>query len=255
MSRNPQSVPHSVRTRSDYEPVRNLRTETRFSSWTPLSNKQGNTQLFDERLKLLLHWFDLWTDRQRKQLLLSLLTRCTKSQYCQDLLTEAVPVTQVDFTAVLPRFLSLYVMSFLSPRDLCSAAQVSWHWRVLDCLWASRCIRRGWFLPYSPADKEFGAWKNHYITCVLTVDWLSPQEAAQKYRTLKHIPPPNWPVPSSSEGNPPVDKNSQPQPPRRQKKSATTTDQHLRIFRIFIINWDRMSGDQKLLLGPALVCV
>ncbi|XP_008282361.1 epithelial cell-transforming sequence 2 oncogene-like [Stegastes partitus] len=190
MSRNPQSVPHSVRTRSDYEPVRNLRTETRFSSWTPLSNKQGNTQLFDERLKLLLHWFDLWTDRQRKQLLLSLLTRCTKSQleYCQDLLTEAVPVTQVDFTAVLPRFLSLYVMSFLSPRDLCSAAQVSWHWRVLaeqDCLWASRCIRRGWFLPYSPADKEFGAWKNHYITCVLTVDWLSPQEAAQKYRTLK----------------------------------------------------------------------
>lgn len=44
---------------------------------------------------------------------------------------ETVPVSQLDFTAVLPRFLSLYVMSFLTPRDLCSAAQVSWHWRVL----------------------------------------------------------------------------------------------------------------------------
>lgn len=45
---------------------------------------------------------------------------------------ETLPVTQVDLTAVLPRFLSLYVMSFLSPRDLCSAAQVSWHWRMLS---------------------------------------------------------------------------------------------------------------------------
>ncbi len=53
------------------------------------------------------------------------------SRYCRDLLIETVPVTRVDFTALLPRFLSLYVMSFLTPRDLCSAAQVSWHWRVL----------------------------------------------------------------------------------------------------------------------------
>lgn len=52
-------------------------------------------------------------------------------RYCRDLLIKTVPVTQVDFTSVLPRFLSLYVMSFLSPCDLCSAAQVSWHWRVL----------------------------------------------------------------------------------------------------------------------------
>lgn len=53
------------------------------------------------------------------------------SRYCQDLLMETTPVTHLDFTAVLPRFLSLYVMSFLTPRDLCSAAQVSWHWRIL----------------------------------------------------------------------------------------------------------------------------
>lgn len=45
---------------------------------------------------------------------------------------ETLPVTRLDFVTVLPRVLSLYVMSFLSPRDLCAAAQVSWQWRILS---------------------------------------------------------------------------------------------------------------------------
>ncbi|KAK5847915.1 hypothetical protein PBY51_017006 [Eleginops maclovinus] len=187
------STPHSVKrwqlSGTDCEQVRSTRSDTRLSCWTPLNNQRSNLQLFEERMTLVLHWFDLWTDRQRKHLLHSLLTHCTMSQlkYCRDLLIETVPVTQVDFTAVLPRFLSLYVMSFLSPRDLCSAAQVSWHWRTLseqDCLWASRCITRGWFLPYTPAEKEYGAWKNHYVSCVSTLDWLTPWEATERYGTL-----------------------------------------------------------------------
>ncbi|KAK2857006.1 hypothetical protein Q5P01_005741 [Channa striata] len=202
-----KSGPHSVKrwqlSGTDYEP----RSETCFSTWTPLNNKTSNLQmlyifnflqsgsfqgyfkLFEERMNLVFHWFDLWSDRQRKHFVHSLLTRCTKSQlkYCRDLLMETVPVTQVDFTVVLPRILSLYVMSFLTPRDLCRAAQVCWHWRFLaeqDCLWACRCIRRGWFLPYTPSDKEFGAWKFHYISCVSTLDWLTPREAAEQYGTL-----------------------------------------------------------------------
>ncbi|XP_071320821.1 epithelial cell-transforming sequence 2 oncogene-like isoform X1 [Trachinotus anak] len=176
-------------THHEPQQAHSLRPDACFSAWTPLSNKRSNLQLFEERMNLVLHWFDLWTDKQRKHLLNSLLTRCTKTQlkYCRDLLMETVPVTQLDFTAVLPRFLSLYVMSFLSPRDLCSAAQVSWHWRVLteqDCLWAGRCIRRGWFLPYIPGEKEFGAWKNHYVSCVSTLDWLTPRQAAEQYGTL-----------------------------------------------------------------------
>ncbi|CAJ1087532.1 epithelial cell-transforming sequence 2 oncogene-like [Xyrichtys novacula] len=176
---------------TDYEPqqVHKLRSETRFSTWTPLNNRTNNLQLFEERMNLVMHWFDLWTDRQRKQVLHSLLARCSKSQlkFCRDLLIETVPVTQLDFTTVLPRFLSLYVMSYLSPLDLSSAAQVSWSWRVLaeqDCLWADRCIKRGWFLPYTPVEKEFGAWKNHYVSCVSTLDWLTPREAAELYGTL-----------------------------------------------------------------------
>ncbi|XP_018516508.1 epithelial cell-transforming sequence 2 oncogene-like [Lates calcarifer] len=195
METNLKSTLHSVKrwqlNGTDYEPqqAHSLRSETRFSTWTPLNNKQSNLQLFEERMNLVLHWFDLWTDKQRKHLLHTLLTRCTTSQlkYCSDLLIETVPVTRVDFTAVLPRFLSLYVMSFLSPRDLCTAAQVSWHWRVLaeqDCIWAGRCIRRGWFLPYTPGEKEFGAWKNHYVSCVSTLDWLTPREATEQYGTL-----------------------------------------------------------------------
>ncbi|KAL6115217.1 ect2l [Pungitius sinensis] len=168
---------------------RGPQTGTLLSSWTPLSHRAGNVQLFEERINLVLHWFDLWTCGQRKHLLHALLTRCTKSQlrYCKDWLVETVPVTQADFTSVLPRFLSLYVLSFLSPRELCSAAQVSWHWRVLaeqDCLWAGRCISRGWFLPYTPVEKEYGAWKSHYASCVSTLDWLTPREDAERYGTL-----------------------------------------------------------------------
>ncbi|KAM8722591.1 epithelial cell-transforming sequence 2 oncogene-like isoform 1-T3 [Acanthopagrus schlegelii] len=188
-------APHSVKRLqlggTDYDPQP---SQTLFSTWTPLNHKSGNLQLFEERMKLVLHWFDLWTDRQRKHLLHSLLARCSGSQlrHCRDLLMETVPVTRVDFTVVLPRFLSLYVMSFLTPRDLCAAAQVSWHWRILaeqDCLWAGRCIRRGWFLPYAPGEKEFGAWKNHYIACFFTLDWLAPREAAEQYGTLNRPSP------------------------------------------------------------------
>ncbi|XP_051913673.1 epithelial cell-transforming sequence 2 oncogene-like isoform X3 [Hippocampus zosterae] len=166
-----------------------LHSNARFSCWTPLNNRAENMQLFEERINLVLHWFDLWTDRQRKRMMHSVLTRCTKAQlrYCRDLLTETLPTTQADFTAVLPRFLSLYIMSFLSPLDLCSAAQVSWHWRVLseqDCLWAGRCIRQGWFLPYTPGEKEFGAWKKHFISCISTLDRLTPHEIAQHFWTL-----------------------------------------------------------------------
>ncbi|KAF3688456.1 Epithelial cell-transforming sequence 2 oncogene-like Lung-specific [Channa argus] len=184
-----KSGPHSVKRwqlrGTDYEP----RSDTCFSTWTPLNNKTSNLQLFEERMNLVFHWFDLWSDRQRKHFVHSLLTRCSKLQlkYCRDLLMETVPVTQVDFTVVLPRVLSLYVMSFLTPRDLCRTAQVSWHWRFLaeqDCLWACRCIRRGWFLPYTPTEKEFGAWKTHFVSCVSTLDWLTPREAAEQYGTL-----------------------------------------------------------------------
>ncbi|KAI1895672.1 hypothetical protein AGOR_G00108630 [Albula goreensis] len=163
--------------------------ETRFSAWTPICNKPSNQQLFQERTTLILHWFDMWTDRQRKQFIHSILTRCSKSQlnFTRDWFLERVPIIHLDFTTVLPRFLSLYILSYLNPQDLCQASQVSWHWKLLaeqDCLWAPKCMMRGWFLPYTPGDCEYGAWKRHYVACVGSLDYLTPREAAATYGTL-----------------------------------------------------------------------
>lgn len=47
-----------------------------------------------------------------------------------------------------------------------------------------KCIRFGWFLPYTPTDNEYGAWKRHYIACVSSLDWLIPREASAVYGTL-----------------------------------------------------------------------
>ncbi|KAB5562557.1 hypothetical protein PHYPO_G00019220 [Pangasianodon hypophthalmus] len=167
---------------------------TRFSAWTPRTNKPSNQQLFQERATLILHWFDLWTDGQRKHLLQLLLRRCSKSQLksISDYFIKAAPIARLDFTTVLPRVLSLYILSFLSPMDLSAAAQVCWYWRFLseqDCLWAPKCIRQGWFLTYGTSDNEYGAWKKHYIACACNLDFLSPREAADIYGTLNETLP------------------------------------------------------------------
>ncbi|XP_075056767.1 epithelial cell-transforming sequence 2 oncogene-like [Mixophyes fleayi] len=164
-------------------------SQTRFSAWTPMASKSFNKQLFHERVNLIGHWYDLWTDKQRKQFLHSILIRSTRSQlkFVWDCFTEEVPVVKLDFTTVMPRFLSLYILSFLNPHDLCSVGQVSWHWKFLseqDCLWMPKCTKFGWFLPYNPSDNEYGAWKRHYISCACSLDYLTPREAAETYGTL-----------------------------------------------------------------------
>ncbi|CAJ0937009.1 unnamed protein product, partial [Ranitomeya imitator] len=56
-----------------------------------------------------------------------------------------------------------------------------------DCLWMPKCLKFGWFLPYTPADNEYGAWKRHYISCACSLDYLTPREAAETYGTLNEI--------------------------------------------------------------------
>ncbi|XP_051020374.1 LOW QUALITY PROTEIN: epithelial cell-transforming sequence 2 oncogene-like [Acomys russatus] len=162
---------------------------TRFSAWTPFNNQSLNKQLFQERVTLISHWFDLWTNKQRQAFLLTILSQCSQSQlrFVQDWFSERKQVARVDFSTVLPRSISLYIFSFLNPKDLCAAAQVSWPWKFLteqDCLWMPKCTKFGWFLPYTPAQNEYGAWKHHYIACVSSLDWLTPREAAAVYGTL-----------------------------------------------------------------------
>ncbi|XP_038196220.1 epithelial cell-transforming sequence 2 oncogene-like isoform X2 [Arvicola amphibius] len=173
-------------------PQRSLEMEsfhTRFSTWTPFNNRSLNRQLFQERVTLISHWFGLWTHKQRQEFLFTILSQCSKSQlrFIQDWFSERKQVASVDFSTVLPRSISLYIFSFLNPKDLCAAAQVSWPWKFLteqDCLWMPKCTRLGWFLPYTPTQNEYGAWKHHYIACVSSLDWLTPREAAAVYGTL-----------------------------------------------------------------------
>nr|XP_008993408.3 epithelial cell-transforming sequence 2 oncogene-like isoform X6 [Callithrix jacchus] len=127
---------------------------TRFSAWTPFNNKSLNRQLFQERVALISHWFDLWTNKQRQEFLFAIFLRCTKSQlrFVQDWFSERKQVAKLDFST--------------------------------DCLWMPKCVKFGWFLPYTPTDNEYGAWKHHYIACVSHLDWLTPREAAATYGTL-----------------------------------------------------------------------
>uniref|UniRef100_A0A8D0B0L2 Epithelial cell transforming 2 like n=1 Tax=Salvator merianae TaxID=96440 RepID=A0A8D0B0L2_SALMN len=150
------------------------------------SSSSSPWMLFQERVRLISHWFDLWTDKQRKQFLHRILNKCNKSQlmFAEKWIVENIPVMKIDFTTLLPRFLSLYILSFLNPKDLCAAAQVNWHWKFLseqDCLWMPKCIKFGWFLPYVPGTNEYSAWKQYYIACATNLGYLTPRKAAELY--------------------------------------------------------------------------
>ncbi|XP_074392556.1 F-box only protein 16 isoform X3 [Zonotrichia albicollis] len=152
----------------------------RLSSWTPLSHRLINDQVFEERRALLGKWFDKWTDGQRRRILVDLLERCSLSQqkFCAKQLQARVPTEAVDFTTRLPRVLSLYIFSFLDPRSLCRCAQVSWHWKYLselDQLWMLKCLRFGWLLNFCPTPFEQGVWKKHYIQMVRELRLTRPK--------------------------------------------------------------------------------
>ncbi|XP_069107105.1 F-box only protein 16-like [Argopecten irradians] len=138
------------------------------STWTPLSNEDTNNKIFEERKALMGKWFDKWTDEQRKKIFEDLVQRSKHKQlhYARDLLNEKVPAFHEDFTRVLPRVLSIYILSFLDPRTLCRSARVCWYWKHLsesDKLWMPKCLRLGWILSFTPSPYETGVWKRNYV--------------------------------------------------------------------------------------------
>ena len=122
----------------------------------------------------------MWTDVQRKKFLTFILKKCTKSQLKfvnEGWFKKQLPIHHLDYTTVLPRFICTYIFSFLDPRSLCRAAQVSWHWKFIseqDVIWMPKCLRFGWYLPYTPNNREYGCWKHHYIMCTGSLDMEAP---------------------------------------------------------------------------------
>ena len=124
--------------------------------------------------------FSLWTDAQRKKFLTFILKKCTKSLLRfvnEGWFKKQLPIHHLDYTTVLPRFISTYIFSFLDPRSLCRAAQVSWQWKFIseqDVIWMPKCLQFGWYLPYTPSNREHGCWKHHYIMCAGSLDMEAP---------------------------------------------------------------------------------
>ncbi|KAF7233785.1 hypothetical protein EG68_10155 [Paragonimus skrjabini miyazakii] len=153
------------------------------SSWTPLNDHTLNSKLFEERRGLINSWFRKWSNYQRKQVFLDLLSLCSEKQieYVENILRDKVPTHQVDFTRLLPRVLSLYILSFLDPRSLCRCAQVCWYWKYLaesNELWAPKCIKRGWTLSGTINGFELGIWKKHYIQNMRYLQLAWPMKVA-----------------------------------------------------------------------------
>uniref|UniRef100_A0A3P9K8Y6 F-box protein 16 n=1 Tax=Oryzias latipes TaxID=8090 RepID=A0A3P9K8Y6_ORYLA len=145
--------------------------QTKRSAWTPMNHLLANTQIFEERKKLVAKWFNRWSDSQRKEVLQDLVLNCAEEQlrFLSLSVSRRLPLQAADFTCLLPRAICLYVFSFLDPRSLCRCAQVSWHWKSmveLDQLWMPKCLKLGWCIDFSPTPFEQGIWKRHYIQTV-----------------------------------------------------------------------------------------
>lgn len=153
------------------------------SAWTPLSNEETNNKIFEERRGLLKKWYEKWTDDQRKRIIEDLVqgSKLKQLQHAQTLVNEKVPMKQEDFTRVLPKVLSVYLFSFLDPRSLCRCSRVCWYWKFLtesDQLWMPKCLRLGWYLPFTPSPYETGVWKRNYIENIKSLQVLRPRHEA-----------------------------------------------------------------------------
>ncbi|XP_052096675.1 F-box only protein 16-like isoform X2 [Mytilus californianus] len=162
------------------------------SAWTPLSNGETNNKIFEERRGLLKKWYEKWTDEQRKRIIEDLVhvSKIKQLQHAQTLVNDKVPMKQEDFTRVLPKVLSVYLFSFLDPRSLCRASRVCWHWKFLtesDQLWMPKCLRLGWYLPFTPSPYETGVWKRNYIENIKSLQVLRPKLEYKKHDALLEL--------------------------------------------------------------------
>ena len=89
-----------------------------------------------------LSTFDGWKREERLSALNDLISGCDMS-VVRHMMAKIQPHFQRDFIAFLPKELSLYILSFLDPKDLCRAAKTCRYWRTLtedNLLWREKCL-------------------------------------------------------------------------------------------------------------------
>ena len=73
----------------------------------------------------------------------------------------------IDFTTVLPRWMSIRIFSYLDPSSLSKCSLVSHAWKNItedDSLWAVHCIERNWMLQSQPSKYERATFKRLFST-------------------------------------------------------------------------------------------
>jgi len=88
-----------------------------------------------------LNTFDEWSREERLLALNELISGCDMS-VVRHMMVKIEPHFQRDFISLLPKELSLYVLSYLDPKDLCRAAKTCRYWRTLsedNLLWREKC--------------------------------------------------------------------------------------------------------------------
>ncbi|VDL18825.1 unnamed protein product [Hymenolepis diminuta] len=84
--------------------------------------------------------FSQWTPEERFAFLKKLIILSSSDERLEffNFYKTVVPETSIDFTRLLPRSISLYILSFLDPRSLCRACQVSE--KPIKTKTAPRCV-------------------------------------------------------------------------------------------------------------------
>ncbi|XP_065054682.1 uncharacterized protein LOC135683371 [Rhopilema esculentum] len=156
-TRSCSSLDSYKESRRDCKP-RNTRSQTSLSTFTTTFAK---SETEDKHDKILIQWFhNHWNDWQKKEFLqLFIQTLDTGQLY---LLYGLIMVRLYrDFISLLPRNLSIKVLSYLPPTDLLKVAKVSHKWKELASdneLWRLKCRERRVGLSQTPVN-----WKDMYI--------------------------------------------------------------------------------------------
>jgi hypothetical protein len=90
-------------------------------------------------------YLQYWSNAERLCAIDQLIELCEPTQV-RHMMAVIEPQFQRDFISLLPKELALYVLSFLTPRDLTRAAQTCRCWRVLaedNLLWREKCREAG----------------------------------------------------------------------------------------------------------------
>ncbi|XP_067948021.1 F-box/WD repeat-containing protein 7-like isoform X2 [Watersipora subatra] len=115
------------------------------SPQTPSKRRSSCKGRVPKNLEMWLQMFMSWDGAEKTQALNQLIDSCD-APHVRHIMAIIEPQFQRDFISLLPKELALYVLSFLTPKDLLRAGQTCQYWRMLTedtLLWRAKCKESG----------------------------------------------------------------------------------------------------------------